>query len=484
MAKLFDIQDTTVAISDLTLTTTHGEVTHNGNISVMGDILSNNDLTVSGTLTVDTINVANLIRQNSNSSDSGQWVGSAESDINGKGLSWTCDTVQNQLIYRTGGRFWSSADFDLKAGAKYNIDNVPVLSAGTLGPSIKTSSLSRVGTLVSLNVSGDVEIGDFAYFNSTFNRLGLGTNEPIAAINIIDNNVNIVLGSPDYDLAEFGTNSNHDLALVTDKQTRILIKNSGEVDINGDLNINGTLTATSVVTDNRVDRTHPLQFSATKDTGLFGLGLLWSSSSSIHQFILTPNPTKFSSSETIDLAADKTYSIEGQTVLSLTQLGSSVTSSYLTQLGTLQSLTVDGQANFNSLTAANINVSGISIQGSTITTQNEYTVNAGSAELFYGDNKQINIGDISLQSKPVKVFGNLSVNIQNPDPNLSFSVAGDVSIGNKKFTNADSYPTSGNYSVGDICWNTKPQAHNYVGWVCVTTGSPGTWLGFGQIANQ
>jgi len=136
MAKLFDIQDTTVAISDLTLTTTHGEVTHNGNISVMGDILSNNDLTVRGTLTVDTINVANLIRQNSNSSDSGQWVGSAESDINGKGLSWTCDTVQNQLIYRTGGRIWSSADFDLKAGAKYNIDNVPVLSAGTLGPSI------------------------------------------------------------------------------------------------------------------------------------------------------------------------------------------------------------------------------------------------------------------------------------------------------------------------------------------------------------
>lgn len=45
-----------------------------------------------------------------------------------------------------------------------------------------------------------------------------------------------------------------------------------------------------------------------------------------------------------------------------------------------------------------------------------------------------------------------------------------------------SAPASGTYLQGDIVWNTAPTAGGYVGWVCVSGGSPGTWKGFGAIA--
>lgn len=43
-------------------------------------------------------------------------------------------------------------------------------------------------------------------------------------------------------------------------------------------------------------------------------------------------------------------------------------------------------------------------------------------------------------------------------------------------------PASGRYEQGDIIWNTAPASGGYIGWSCVTGGSPGTWKGFGAIA--
>ena len=42
-------------------------------------------------------------------------------------------------------------------------------------------------------------------------------------------------------------------------------------------------------------------------------------------------------------------------------------------------------------------------------------------------------------------------------------------------------PTYGTYEVGDIAYNPTPTAGGYLGWVCVTAGTPGTWRGFGLI---
>ncbi len=42
-------------------------------------------------------------------------------------------------------------------------------------------------------------------------------------------------------------------------------------------------------------------------------------------------------------------------------------------------------------------------------------------------------------------------------------------------------PTAGSWEIGDIIYNSTPTAGGYVGWVCIATGSPGTWKGFGAI---
>lgn len=42
-------------------------------------------------------------------------------------------------------------------------------------------------------------------------------------------------------------------------------------------------------------------------------------------------------------------------------------------------------------------------------------------------------------------------------------------------------PTTGTWMVGDKIYNSTPTAAGYIGWVCVTAGTPGTWKGFGVI---
>lgn len=52
---------------------------------------------------------------------------------------------------------------------------------------------------------------------------------------------------------------------------------------------------------------------------------------------------------------------------------------------------------------------------------------------------------------------------------------------NFKYMSASSVPTTGTWSVGDYVKNSSPSSGGVFGWVCVTSGSPGTWKGFGAI---
>lgn len=42
-------------------------------------------------------------------------------------------------------------------------------------------------------------------------------------------------------------------------------------------------------------------------------------------------------------------------------------------------------------------------------------------------------------------------------------------------------PSVGTYDVGDIVWNTSPVLGGALGWICITAGSPGSWIQFGEI---
>jgi hypothetical protein len=43
-------------------------------------------------------------------------------------------------------------------------------------------------------------------------------------------------------------------------------------------------------------------------------------------------------------------------------------------------------------------------------------------------------------------------------------------------------PTAGVWAQGDLCWNTTPTAGGVPGWVCVTSGTPGTWKAMAAVA--
>jgi hypothetical protein len=43
-------------------------------------------------------------------------------------------------------------------------------------------------------------------------------------------------------------------------------------------------------------------------------------------------------------------------------------------------------------------------------------------------------------------------------------------------------PTGGFYEAGTVCLNTTPSAGGTPGWVCVTSGTPGTWKAMANLA--
>ena len=409
-------------------------------------------------------------------------------------------TPANQQFTSRTDRLWANNDLDLAVDHVYKIDNVPVLSYTELGLTVTKSNLRQIGTLKTLDVTGDVTLSEFAYFNSTVNRLGLGTTEPNASISILDNDVEIAIGSPIYGVAQIGTYSNHNLQLTTDNIARVTIKNSGEVVIgdevgkNGVLRVFGTLQVDNFVSDTRIERSSPLEFKGGRDGSVHGLGLVWKGADFTRQLVLRPDPDRLWSSTSLDLAEYQSFYINGRPVLTENELGQNVTFSSLVTVGTLQELSVAGATRLaGSLEAGetvvkslfiNTGVKNIALDADGINSNFNVRVAVKENDVLFADDLEIIVGNPSQSRRPVKVFGSMSVGVNNPDPELGLSVAGDVSFGGKKFISGSNPPDSGTFNTGDICWNTNPQESSFVGWVCVNGGSPGRWLTFGAIGRQ
>jgi hypothetical protein len=489
MAQILNVNDDgSISIANLALTNTSGNVTHTGFIEVTGNAQFDQNVTIQGALTVPTISVQNLVTPNGSLAAVGNWVYNTEAELNGKGFNWTWGEGNVQLLYRTGSRIWNSGTYDTATG--YSINNIPVISSTALGSTITASNLTQVGTLQSLTVSGNTTLADLVYVDSTLNRIGVGTEEPNLSFSILDNNVEIGLGSPGIGIGSVGTYSSHDLVITTDNLPRITVKATGAVNIGdpvnggGVLNVYGTLFATTIQTDNRIDRTQPLTFNATADSSIYGLGLVWSGTGNSRQLTMMANPDRLWSSENFDIGPHKAYYINGVAAVTDSGLGPTILNSSLVSVGTLNSLTVGGATTLSTATVNELTVnSTFNLEGSSINSGSWFRVSTTTQQVIYSDVGQTLIGDSSLQTKPVKVFGPLSVNVNNPDPSLQFSVNGDVNIGGKRFTNGTSAPTTGVFQLGDICWNTQPTPAGYVGWICIAAGTPGIWSGFGQIAS-
>lgn len=445
------------------------------------------------TITTDTLHVKNLITDNALEMPTTEWIANTDDDLNGRGLKWEHNTGKTQLIYRSGGRIWNSNSFDIPSNASYMIDEIPVITANSLGSSISKSNLKQVGQLNFLEVIGDTALSGFAFFNSVNNRLGLGTSEPTASISILDNNVEISIGSPVYNIANIGTRSNHDVAIISDNLPRLVVKNNGEVHIGNELSkagvlrVFGSLYADNIVSDTRLERNTSLEFAATAETTSYGKGLRWTGTGKSKQFILHDLPDRFWSSESIDIANGNSYYINNNIVLSETALGNSILESKLTTVGKLISLEVVGGIYSDSVVSSVIRAKTIiaddnlSITTNDIAASDRLSLSLNQLELLTFNSDEIVLGNKVVANTPIKLFGPVAIGINNPDPLVSLSVNGNVSFNNKKFVTGIAIPATGNFNKGDICWNQNPTEIGYVGWICVNAGNPGSWKPFGLI---
>jgi hypothetical protein len=507
MSQLLSIVDDKIVIEKLSLKYLDGNVMHVGKLDIKGALsvvqnsIFDSNLRIRGTLDVDTINVKNLNRGDASQLDAFTFSAESDNGLDGRGVVWGVGDVSYQLVLRSEPRrIYSSETFDLHKNARYQIDGVDVLLRDSLGNSIKRSKLTEVGTLTGLEVDGNANLGNVVIVNSYLNRVGVNTEIPNAAFSVMENGIEIVVGTDD-NRAVIGTWGNQTLDIITDNTSRISIQGNtvtfgNESSKNAQVKINGTLTVDSIISDVRVERTAPIEFLEDNVGGIYSKGLIWRSKGSpSRQFFLMPGPERFYSTESIDLANGKYFSIAKNFVISETALGQSVKNSSLETLGTLSRLTVGGDVNLSDAlkvidSEAVANRSFTVASGDVTLKLNADSINASdSIRVFVKDTQElaitdtgITIGNKNNTARTINTYGKLAVNITHPDPDAAFSVDGPVVMNGKKFVTTDSMPSSGEWNVGDIAWNSTPQTSSYIGWVCVTSGNPGIWKPFGQIA--
>jgi len=121
-----------------------------------GKVIIAGDLQVDGTTTTVNSTTVNIVDKNI------QVATGAANDAAANGGGITVDSGDGDKTFQfeaTGDNWGASENLNLASGKDYKINNTSVLNATTLGSGVVNSSLTNVGTLTSLDVSGLAGIG-------------------------------------------------------------------------------------------------------------------------------------------------------------------------------------------------------------------------------------------------------------------------------------------------------------------------------------
>lgn len=215
----------------------------------------------------------------------------------------------------------------------------------------------------------------------------------------------------------------------------------------------------------------------------------------------------------IDLDAGSEFTINGKQVLTETALGKNIKSSGLTKLGILEELQVAGDAGVENLYANKI-VIGIDTESHQAITATEDTISWGLGEhqgrlvlkidqpkgiaiqqgdttvaVFDSDATTIEsdlvvAGHVKVE-KDIVGKGNIGVTKDlyvgagakiDSEGAAQFT---SIKIGANRVTWAPVKPEFGIFTQGDIVYNSEPAVGKPVGWICVSSGTPGTWATLG-----
>ncbi len=180
--------------------------------------------------------------------------------IVGKGFIWSGQGTTKQIIF-TGNpdRFYSSESIDLAAGKNISINNVSVINEKELGPTVVKSNLKELGRLKGLTVDGSVNINQYLFYDASTDRLGLGTDTPNASVSILENGVEVMIGTTDHSRGAVGTYASNDFDIVTDNTPRISVSGGGDIELGNKnfgpikVSVNGKLGINVSQTDPRAD---------------------------------------------------------------------------------------------------------------------------------------------------------------------------------------------------------------------------------------
>lgn len=178
----------------------------------------------------------------------------------GKGLIWTGAGATKQFVTTTNpDRIYSSETIDLAKGKNISINNVAVISENELGPSVTKSNLKELGRLRGLIVDGDVQINQYLFYDASTDRLGLGTDTPNAMFSILENGVEVMLGTTEHSRGAVGTYASNTFDIVTDNTARISVTGGGDIELGNrnagpnKVTVNGKLGINVSQIDPRVD---------------------------------------------------------------------------------------------------------------------------------------------------------------------------------------------------------------------------------------
>ena len=139
------------------------------NILTAGEIIVTGNLTVNGSQTI--IDTTVIQAQDKNIT-LGVSTTASDATADGGGFTLQATTDKTFVWLNSTDAFTASEHIDLATGKSYFIDNADVLSKTTLGASVVNSSLTNVGTLTGLTVSGAVDLNSTVDINE--NALSLG----------------------------------------------------------------------------------------------------------------------------------------------------------------------------------------------------------------------------------------------------------------------------------------------------------------------
>ena len=252
---------------------------------------------------------------------------------------------------------------NISAQNQFMINNVPVLNNTTIGSGVVTSSLTSLGTLLQLNVSGPSALNTFTANSGTITSLSLGSMN-ITSLTATNANVSNGTTSTLYSTTSninslVGTNSN-----VTTSTVGTLYSTTSNINSLTSTNANvttGTI-GTLYSTTSNINSLTSTNSNVTTGT----IGTLYSTTSNINSLVATNSNVTTSTVGTL-------YSTTSN-IASLTSTNSNVTTG---TVGTLYSTT----SNINSLVGTNSNVTTSTVGTLYSTTSNIASLTATNSNI-------------------------------------------------------------------------------------------------------